>query len=104
MTGVLISPVAEGDLRDITDYIALDNPARADRFEDELLAHARAAAQSPLAYPARPELGRGVRSFLHGAYLAFFTVTGEGITILRILHGARFLTSDIINPPHDLES
>ena len=79
------------DLAEITDFIALDNPERADQFEDELIEHARKIALAPLAYAERSDLRPGLRSCAHGAYVIFFTVDEHGVRIERILHGARDL-------------
>jgi toxin ParE1/3/4 len=83
--------MAEMDLAEITDYIGLDSPQRAERFEEELLERAQRIGRSPLAYVERPELQPGLRSCAHGAYVIFFTVTGDSVRIERILHGARDL-------------
>lgn len=77
------------DLVEITDYIALDNPERADQFEDELLERTQKIALAPFGYVERPELREGLRSCAHGAYVIFFTVDNQGVRIERILHGAR---------------
>lgn len=88
---VRISRRAEMDLVEITDFIAIDNPARADQFEDELLECAQKISLSPLGYVERPELREGLRSCAHGTYVIFFTVDNQGVRIERILHGARDL-------------
>jgi len=82
---------AEMDLAEITDFIAADNPARAEQFEAGLLDHARRIARAPLAYAERSDLQPGLRSCAHGAYLIFFTVDKDGVRVERILHGARDL-------------
>jgi plasmid stabilization system protein ParE len=41
-----ISPLAENDLREIGDYIAIGNPERAISFIEELLAHSQRIAPS----------------------------------------------------------
>lgn len=79
------------DLGEITDFIALDNPERADRFEEELLQHAHKIARAPFAYVARLDLSPGLRSCAHGAYVIFFTINADSVRIERILHGARDL-------------
>jgi toxin ParE1/3/4 len=71
---VRVSRRAEMDLAEITDFIALENPERADQFEDELLEHARKIAFAPLAYAERTDLGPttailcawGLCNFLYG--------------------------------------
>jgi toxin ParE1/3/4 len=56
------SQQAEIDLEDIGDYIARDNPLRALSFVRELREQCRRIAETPLAFPARSELGKGLRS------------------------------------------
>ncbi|AGY59062.1 type II toxin-antitoxin system RelE/ParE family toxin [Gloeobacter kilaueensis] len=68
---VVLSKRAELDLEEITSFIALDDPAAAERFEDKLLEHTRAIGLAPLAYRARPDLGANIRSCAHGRYLIF---------------------------------
>lgn len=79
------------DLAEITDFIARDNPRRAEQFEEELLDHAQRIARAPLGYVERPELQSGLRSCAHGSYVIFFTVSATCVRIERILHGARDL-------------
>ena len=45
------------DLAEITDFIARDNPARAFKFEEELVEHARKIGRAPFAYVERTDLG-----------------------------------------------
>lgn len=78
---VRISRRAEMDLAEITDFIALDNPDRADQFEDALLERAQRISLAPLSYVERPELREGLRSCAHGAYVIFFTVDSLGVRI-----------------------
>ncbi len=79
------------DLAEITDFIARDNRGRAYQFEEELLEHAQKVARAPFAYVERADLGPGLRSCAHGAYVIFFTINAEAVRIERILHGARDL-------------
>jgi toxin ParE1/3/4 len=79
------------DLAEITDFIARDNPRRAEQFEEELLDHAQKIAREPLAYVERRDLQPGLRSCAHGSYVIFFTVNAKGVRVERILHGARDL-------------
>jgi plasmid stabilization system protein ParE len=86
-----MSRQAEMDLAEITDFIARDNPARAFKFEEELVEHARKIERAPLAYVERTDLGHRLRSCAHGAYVIFFTVNDPVVRIERILHGSRDL-------------
>lgn len=79
---------ASNDRRAIRDYIAADNPRAALAF-DELLSR---KAQQLLDYPALGRLGRvsGTRELItHQNYVIVYSVTGELIRILRVLHVAR---------------
>ena len=84
-----VRQAARNDLSDIATYIARDNPERAVSFIEELLARIEMVFERPLSFPARGELGAGVRSAIHGRYLIFFRVSERLIEILRVLHGAR---------------
>lgn len=83
------SPRAAADLDAIADYIAEDNPRRAKSFIEELLALCAEIPSMPKAFPARPELGDGVRVALHGRYMIFFRDIPGELRIERILHGSR---------------
>lgn len=87
---VVLAAEAARDLEAIGDYIARDNPARAQSFVAELIEKARALADHPEAFPLVPRYARyGVRRPVHGNYLIFYRVEAERISVLRILHGAR---------------
>ncbi|MEJ5081272.1 type II toxin-antitoxin system RelE/ParE family toxin [Ochrobactrum sp. MYb379] len=89
-----IRPAAQADLIEIGDYIAIDNPDRAISFIAEFEALIFSAiAVRPESFPARPDLGEGLRVARHHRYLVFFTHNAERIEVLRILHGARDLQS-----------
>jgi len=85
------SPKAAADLDAIADYIAEDNPRRAQSYIEELLAVCAGIPARPKGYPARTELGKGVRVALHGRYMVFFRDLPDEIRIERVLHGARDL-------------
>jgi toxin ParE1/3/4 len=86
---LVVSPLAEADLEEIGDYIAMDSPLRALAFVEELRAQCRVLAQLPLAFPAREELAPGSRVMPYRRYLIFYRPSGRDIRIERILHGAR---------------
>lgn len=86
---LVFSPAAESDLEEIGDYIAMDNPAQALAFVQELCEQCRVLTQLPLAFPAREELAPGLRMMPYRRYLIFYIPTGRAIRIERILHSAR---------------
>ena len=89
MPRLVLSPRAQLDLEEIGDYIARDNPARALSFLDELKAHCERISEMPGAYPAREDLGAGIRMAVHGRYLILFRTNDEAVRIERIFHTAR---------------
>lgn len=89
MKAVLTSE-AKNDLERICDYIAQDNPARADSFVDELIGKIRLIAETPQGFPLVPRYAHlGIRRRVYGAYLIFYRVEADRVSILHILHGAR---------------
>jgi toxin ParE1/3/4 len=83
------SPAAESDLEEIGDFIALDSPANAVQFIDDLRGQCGRLLKSPLGYVARPEIAEGLRSCAYGRYVLFFRVDEAVVRIERILHSAR---------------
>ena len=77
------------DLDDIWDFIAQDDPDAADRFIETLHETCSLIFSMPRAGRYRPELARGLRSFSHGAYVIFYVIEGDILTIVRIIHGSR---------------
>jgi len=82
---------AEEDLLEIWAFISDDNPDAADRLLDEIDTVCGMLAQTPRAGRTREEFGGDLRSFAVGAYVIFYRPAGHGITVLRVLHGARDL-------------
>jgi toxin ParE1/3/4 len=89
-----LSPLTETDLEVIGDHIAIDSPAKALRFIQELRAHCRKITKAPMAYVARPDFGKGLRSCAYGSYVIFFRPNDATVRIERILHSALDIRSD----------
>jgi len=88
---VRLSSRIQGDLDAIAEYIADHNPNRAVTFVNEIRQEFAHIGQGPLHYPARPELGAGIRMAVFGEYLILFRVKGDAVSIRRVVHGARDL-------------
>lgn len=86
-----LSRYIEGDLDDIADYIAQDNPKRAITFIQEVRAKFIAIQSNPLLYQLRPDIGDEARMAIVGSYAILFRITGEVIRIERVTYGARDL-------------
>jgi addiction module RelE/StbE family toxin len=83
---VVFSPQARLDLIDIGDYIARDNPEAAARWVDMLVARCR----SLIHFPNRGRRYKGPYRVLPVRnYLIFYRADGEGVVIVRVLHGSR---------------
>ncbi len=87
---VIPSPSAQADLEEIRDYSIEQFSAEVadayflgfDEVFDLLASH-------PLAGQAHPELGKGVRCILHRKHRIFYTVNGDTVVIIRIIHHAQ---------------
>jgi toxin ParE1/3/4 len=90
---VVWRPMAEADLDDIIDYIAQDNPNRAEEFGQELRDKALSLAQHPaMGHAGRPGLSAFVRELVaHRNYIVFYRVLDEAciVEILRVKHAAQ---------------
>jgi toxin ParE1/3/4 len=86
---VRLSAGAEGDLEEIGDHIARDNPARAVSFVQELRAACLGLAAFPERFPLAPRYEiEGVRHRVHGNYLIFYRVEEDAVVVIHVLHGA----------------
>ena len=92
MKPLSVSPVAFNDLREIADFIALDNPVRAETFVTELSDRFALAAERPRQFQPRYDIGKGLRAVPHGRYLILFRELDDRVRILRVVHGARDLS------------
>jgi len=93
---VLRRPLAALDVLNIWDHIADDDMVAADRWVDELdTAFGRLATQR-LMGRARPELAPDLRSFPFQRYVIFYVPLPDGIDVVRVLHSARDVDSDLL--------
>ena len=86
-----ISRFIEGDLDDITSYIAQDNPRRAVTFIQNIRAKFLDIQRNPLLYQLRSDIGEEARMATVGNYAILFRVVGEVVRIERVTYGARNL-------------
>lgn len=87
------SPLANTDLEEIADYIALDNPQRALSFVCELRERCEKLMKFPNSCPLRPELGEGIRLLAYGRYVICYSVSDTEVRIERIVPASRNLPS-----------
>jgi plasmid stabilization system protein ParE len=89
---VELSPYVEGDLEEIADWIAQDNPRRAVTFIREIREGFRRIGEGPLLYQLRPDIGEDARVAIVGRYVILFWVGDEMVRIERVVFGGRDLT------------
>ena len=84
---VIVTPQAERNLVEITDYIARDNPVRALSFVDEL----QQRIQSLKTRPMRHAVVSGYRRIVHGNYLIVYHVREDegAVYVLLVTEGHR---------------
>ncbi len=86
--GLAWTPRARADLRAIGDYIALDDPAAAERWVMKLIAAAERVCKVPTASRRVPELARDdIREVLVRSYRIVFRVKQSTIEILTVFEG-----------------
>ena len=88
---------ARRDAHNVWLYIADDNMDAADALLEEFNRVLKILSTQPHMGEARPQLGKFVRIFPVGAYLLIYEPIESGISLIRILHGARHLPSAMYN-------
>lgn len=87
---VRISRRASADLEEIADWIALDNPAHADKFVNELLERGFSLDQHPRRFPCVGTIsGHPVYKLGWRDYVVLYRISSDGVEIARIVHGSR---------------
>ncbi len=77
---------ARESLIHIGDYIAEDNPARAESFTAELHAKAMDIASLPRGFPLVPRYEqRGIRRRSYRGYAILYSIEDEGVVIYRFI-------------------
>ena len=80
---------AKADLTEITDYIAADNPQAARRVLVDILDRLERIGGTPGMGPRCEQYGKNLRRFAVGNYVIYYKPTANGISVIRVLHGAR---------------
>lgn len=87
---------ADEDLIDIWTTIAAGNPGAADRVLDAIERRWQQLAQHPQSGMARADIAPGIRHLIVGQYLTLYRISGEGIEIVRVLHGRRRMDRQVV--------
>ena len=92
MPTVHIDHVADIDIAGIARYIGIEkqSPIAACRFIDEIYEKFNQYAHQPEMGEPRDDLEEGLRSFTFKKhYVVVYRPLGDGIDVLRVIHGAR---------------
>lgn len=104
MADIRWSLTAGADLQQIEDFIARDSSLHAVGFIDRLIESAEKLKASPNIGRVVPEFNRPeLREVLFRSYRVVYLSQPEGVTILRVVHGARDLAELVRNEPWNLE-
>lgn len=96
MSRFVLTTEAKSDLREIHEFIRRDSPEAARRVVEEIRAAMRKLAANPGIGHLREDLAPGpVRFWLVYSYLIIYRPTPKPIRILRVMHGARDLASEL---------
>ncbi len=82
---------AEEDLIEIWMYVATDNPEAADKLIEQIDTKCKMLADNLAMGQARPDIAPGLRYFPTRNYLILYRQLREGVEIVRVVHGARYL-------------
>lgn len=94
MADVLLSTLARADLEDIRAHgVEAFGEAAAERQLVGLRSVFVFHAEHPMAGQARPEFRHDIRSLPHRPHRILYTVTGEIVLVVRVIHQARDVAS-----------
>jgi toxin ParE1/3/4 len=82
---------ARDDLQQIWLYVARDNVRAADELIDRFEESLRILSRQPYMGQSAEQYRAGLRQFTVGKYVLFYEPIEDGITLIRVLHGARKL-------------
>jgi toxin ParE1/3/4 len=86
-----LSPYVPGDLEEIADFIAQDNPRQAIRLLRMLRSRMKEVARHPKLFQVRPDIGADARLASVGHYVILFRIRQDAVRIERVVHGSRDL-------------
>ena len=86
-----VSSLVEGDLDEIADYIAQENPRWALSFLREIREQILALGRRPLRFRVRTELEEDARVALVGRYGILFRIHDDAVRVERVVYVAHDL-------------
>jgi len=89
MKGIRLTPLAQGDLDEIWDYVAEDDLVAAERLMDEIHGQLRTLAQFPESGRQAEDIAPQLRIVPVRRYLILYRVKKKWVEVARVVHGAR---------------
>jgi toxin ParE1/3/4 len=102
MTRLLVAADAKADLNDILDYLALNaGSVTAGAYAERFAGAIERIIALPRSAPPRPKLGPDTRVVVVYPYLMIydFVAAADTATLLRVLHGRRNITEQMLKRP-----
>ena len=102
---VVITESAKLDVRSIRDSIGRNRPKAAAEWVREFQRRARLLATMPLGFEVIPEaeqIGAPFRHIVFGNYRIIYSVATNQVAVCRVIHAARRLTPQMLEPPPTL--
>ena len=97
MSRFKLSERAVQDLREISTYTKKEWGAEQERqYRQQLELELQRLSLNANRGRRREEIGHGIRSFKVASHIAFYVQDDDGITVLRLLHPRRDITSIIL--------
>jgi toxin ParE1/3/4 len=93
MSGYIFAQQAKKDLKNITQWIASNNPSAANRFVDLVKQKCSLVTDFPQMGRSYERLAPSLRGFPVGKYIVFYYPTNKGIEVARVLSGYRDFTA-----------
>ena len=91
---VVITKVAEGDIREIFEYILSDNHSAATKWIEKIESQVDSLERFPMrcqVIPEAQELKEEYRHFVFSNYRTIIRVEKSRVLIMRVIHAARLL-------------
>lgn len=91
---VEITEIAELDIKEIFEFISVDNKTAAIKWVEEIERQIDSLEKFPLRCPLIPEvqeLGEKYRHLIYGNYRTIFRIEESKAIIMRVIHSARLL-------------
>jgi toxin ParE1/3/4 len=85
---VKISPLADGDLLSIWDFISQENPLAAERLLERIGDRIDSLSRFPERGKPMTHIVSGARCLIESRYLIFYRILDDEVEVVRVVHGS----------------